>query len=93
MTTETELQKFCTDCGESKPLSEFSTNGLNADGTQRYYSKCKPCGSKAVSAVRAGNKGYYAEYQAARSAALRELAQKHPEEYKALMDKHLQGKG
>lgn len=87
--TETELKKFCADCGQAKSLGEFSSNGKNADGTVRYYSKCRPCSSKAVRASRAGNKDHYAKYQAARSAALRELALRYREEFADLMAKHM----
>jgi hypothetical protein len=38
--------KVCNDCGESKPLTEFSKKGMNKDGSQKYQPNCKDCVNK-----------------------------------------------
>ena len=43
--------KKCADCGETKPITEFSKNGIQR-GKQAYKARCKPCYSKYKSAYR-----------------------------------------
>lgn len=37
------IMKTCTQCGQTKPITEFHKAGLNPSGTQRYRSTCKTC--------------------------------------------------
>ena len=38
------MLKTCTGpCGQTKDVSEFTTNGKNADGTKKYRANCKVC--------------------------------------------------
>ena len=40
---ESRTHKFCTKCGDAKPLSSFYTTGKTVSGTLKYNSWCKNC--------------------------------------------------
>lgn len=46
-------QKRCSECGETKPLSDFNVEAAKADGHQNYYRDC--------------NRTYNAGYRAGRA--------------------------
>ena len=47
--------RICTKCREEKPVSEFSTNGLDPKGGQKYRSLCKPCSNNSLRAFHKNN--------------------------------------
>lgn len=48
-------EKACPECKEIKDIVEFPTNGLSANGLQRYSTKCKEC-TKDIACARRGGK-------------------------------------
>lgn len=76
-----EPVKQCRVCQEVKPLSDFSPNGLAADGSQRYYARCKPCNATAMIKYRNSRVEERMEYQKVRYTALLRLRDAHPEEF------------
>jgi hypothetical protein len=53
-------EKLCLGCNVVKPLTEFYTHPLTADGRQ---GKCKECQRKAVRENRAAKRKQYSEYE------------------------------
>ena len=43
---ENRCELVCKQCGETKPLSEFSTEGKTSAGNKKYKSRCRQCYSK-----------------------------------------------
>lgn len=56
--------KRCFKCGQEKPLVDFYTHSMMADG---HLNKCKPCTRMDASANRAAKRDHYISYDQARA--------------------------
>lgn len=74
------VSKRCTRCGAVKPLAVFQRRLASADG---HASHCKHCRRESVRRSRTENDRRWSR---ARGRALRQLAKRHPEEFRELLD-------
>jgi len=58
----TDGTRICTKCREQKPLAEFSPNGLNPKGEQKYRSLCKACSANRLKEFHGKNPGKRRKY-------------------------------